>query len=109
TIFIGLALIFSLIALPVGTALAAYADGSYEISYEIKEAGNDNTSIEDGYFSKPATLTIEGGAQYIQLTLTSSDMIKSLSVEGTPVDVVSDSGDTRVVKFKVNGDLTKPV
>ncbi|HLR14757.1 MAG TPA: NEAT domain-containing protein [Bacillota bacterium] len=109
TIFIGLALIISLIALPAGSVFAAYADGTYQISYEIKEAGNDNASIADGYFSKPATLTIQDGAQYIQLTLTNSDMIKSLSVEGTPVEVVSDSGDTRVVKFKVSGDLTQPV
>src|SRR5699024_11776168 len=39
---------------------------------------------------------------------TSADMIKSLSVNGSPVQVVSDSGDTRVVKFSVS-DASQPV
>lgn len=107
-IFATLALIMSLISLPANTAFAALADGTHDINYEIQEAGGGSTSIADGYFSKPAKLTVDGSSQSIQLTLTSADMIKSLSVQGTPVSVVSDSGDTRVVKFNVK-DASKPV
>lgn len=94
---------------PAGNVSAAIADGSYQINYEMKEAGSDSTSIADGYFSKPATLTVENGAQYIQLTVTSADMVKSLSAPSGPVTVISDSGDTRTVKFRVDGDLSQPV
>lgn len=103
------ALIFSMAVLPLDTASAAIADGTYQINYEMKEANSANTSIADGYFSKPATLTVENGVKHIQLTVTGSDMIKSLSAPSGPVSVVSESGDTRVVKFKVDGDLSQPV
>lgn len=109
SIFAALALIISLIALPASTVFAAYAEGTHEINYEVLKDDGDGVSIADGYFTKPATLTVQDGVNYIQLTLTSSDMIESLSVNGSPVEVVSDSGDTRVVKFKVPGDLSQPV
>src|SRR5690625_2285826 len=101
-------LTITFIALPTGNVSAAIADGSYEIGYEMKEASSDNTSIADGYFSKPATLTVENGTQYIQLTVTSAEMVKSLSAPSGPVTVVSDSGDTRTVQFPVD-DVSKPV
>lgn len=99
----------TLVLFPVGSVFAQIADGSYEINYEMKESGSDSTSIADGYFSKPATLTVKDGVQYIQLTVTSSDMIKSLSTPNGPVEVVSEGDDTRVVKFRVDGDLSKPL
>lgn len=103
-----IALIFSLIALPTNNVAAAHANGTYDINYEIKEAGGGSTSIADGYFSKPAKLTVNDGNYTVQLTVTSADMIKSLSVGGSPVQVVSDSGSTRVVKFSAS-NLSNPV
>ncbi|MDY0410499.1 NEAT domain-containing protein [Virgibacillus soli] len=103
-------MVFSLIVIPHGTVFAKdIADGTYKINYEMKEAGSNSTSIADGYFSKPATLTVKNGVKHIQLTVTSSKMIKSLSAPSGPVDVVSDSGDTRTVKFRVDGNLSQPV
>jgi len=97
-----------LIASPVS---AKIADGTYKVNYEMKEAGNGNTSIADGYFAKPATLIVENGVQYIQLTLTSADMIKSLSTPAGPASVLSENkaNKTRTVKFKVDGDLSQPL
>lgn len=98
----------SLVVSPVGSVFAEIADGSYQVQYEMKEASSENTSIADGYFSKPATLIVKDGVKHIQLTLTSSDMIKSLSTPSGPVSVVSEGDDSRVVKFKV-ADLSKPI
>src|SRR5699024_12761708 len=97
------------LGLPQETVFADIADGTYEINYEMKEAGNENTSIADGYFSKPATLTVENGTKYIQLTVTNADMVESLSGPNGPVDVISEGDDTRTVKFSVDGDVTQPV
>ena len=72
------ALVFSLIALPSNNVLAAFEDGTYQINYEVKEDGSNNTSIADGYFKKPAKLTVQNGVQTVQITLTESDMIKSI-------------------------------
>lgn len=104
-----LTLTISLLAMPQGAVFAEIADGTYEVNYEVKEAGSENTSIADGYFSKPATLTVENGTKYIQLTVTSASMIKSLSAPSGPVDVVSEGDDTRTIKFRVDGDLSQPV
>lgn len=103
-----LALILSVVSLPSNTAYAAMADGTHSINYEIQEAGGGGVSIADGYFTKPAKLTVDGNTHTIELTVTSAEMIKSLSVQGTPVDVVSDNGDTRTVKFNVS-DASQPV
>lgn len=102
-------LTISIAVLPMHT-FADIADGTHKINYEMKEAGNENTSIADGYFSKPATLTVENGVKHIQLTVTSSSMVKSLSAPSGPVNVVSEDkgNETRTVKFKVD-DLSQPV
>src|SRR5699024_10229021 len=85
------------------SADADIADGTYEIDYEMIEADNDNTSIADGYFTKPAKLIVENGTKYILLTVTGADMIKSLSAPSGPVEVISEdeSEDTRTVKVRV--------
>lgn len=92
-------------------AYAQIADGTYELNYEMKEASSENTSIADGYFAKPAKLTVENGVQQIQLTVTGSSMIKSLSTPAGPVTVVSEdtANETRTVKFTISGDLSQPL
>ncbi len=92
-------------------AFAQFADGTYELNYEMKEAGSENTSIADGYFTSPATLTVKDGVQTIQLTVTGSSMIKSLSTPAGPVTIVSEdtANEKRTVKFNVAGDLSQPL
>ena len=99
----------SLIVSPVTSVFAEIADGSYQVNYEMKEKSSDSASIADGYFSKPATLTVKDGVKHIQLTVTGADMIKKLVAPSGSVSVVSDNGDTRTVKFRVDGDLSQPV
>lgn len=89
---------------------AKYADGSYDVTYEVLRADNDSASIADGYFVKPATLIVEGSNSYIQLTVKSSDMVKSLTGPYGKANLVSEnkSANTKVYKFQIN-DVTKPV
>src|SRR5690625_1278094 len=101
-------IILSLVILPHGTVFAKLADGQYEINYEMKESGGNNTSIADGYFGKPAKVTVKNGTYTVQITLSGAEMIKSLSAPSGPVNVISDSGDTRVVSFTAN-DLSQPI
>ncbi|QUW24041.1 NEAT domain-containing protein [Sporosarcina sp. Marseille-Q4063] len=105
------AVIFLVTILVASPVSAQIADGTYKVNYEMKEAGSANTSIADGYFTKPATLIVENGVQYIQLTVTGSNYIKSLSTPAGSVSIVSENkaNQTRVVKFKVSGDLSKPL
>ena len=110
-ILMAFVLIFTFVVSPVGNVSAEVADGSYQINYEMKEASSDNTSISDGYFSKPATLTVKDGVKHIQLTVTSSTLIQSLSAPSGAVEVVNENkgNDTRTVKFRVDGDLSQPI
>jgi heme-binding NEAT domain protein len=94
----------------VAPVSAQIADGTYEVNYEVKEDGTDNTSLSDGYFTKPATLTVENGTQYVQLTITGTNYIESLTIPGTVIETVNeDSGNNvKTIKFKVD-DLTQKV
>ncbi|MHA6252420.1 NEAT domain-containing protein [Oceanobacillus sp. CAU 1775] len=108
--FIGAALILS-VFFTASPVFAKIADGTYDISYEMKEASSNNTSIADGYFTKPAKLIVENGVQTIQIHLTGSNYIKSLSAPSGPVTIISENAanKTRDVRFKVDGDLSKPL
>lgn len=87
---------------------ATFENGTYNIPFELKEAGTNNASIADGYFSKPAKLIVENGVNYIQLTTTESDWIKSISGPHGSATVISESGNTRTVQFEA-GNLSNPV
>lgn len=102
------ALIILLIALPTSTVFAAYADGSYDVPVEIKEDGTNNTSIADGYFNDTAKLIVENGVNYVHLTVSSADYVKSVSGPNGEAQVISESGDTKTLKLQV-GDMSAPI
>lgn len=64
---------------PAQKASAAIADGTYSVDYQVLQGNNNSASIANGYFVSPATLTVENGTQYIQLTMTDSHMVQSLA------------------------------
>lgn len=109
-IFLALcSMVLTLVFLPAGNASAAtFADGTYDVPFELKEAGSNNTSIADGYFSKPAKLIVKNGVNYVQLTVSSSDYVKSISGPNGGATVISDGGDTRTVQLQIS-DLSNPV
>lgn len=104
------AFVFAFLFQPVGSVFAEFADGTYTIPYELKEAGSDNTSIADGYFQKPGKLIVENGVNYVELTITNSEWVKSLSGPYGSENVVSEdkANDTRTVRLQVD-DLSNPV
>lgn len=101
------ALIFGLIAAPVA---AQVADGTYQVNYEVKQADNDNASIADGYFQKPASVTVKNGVYTVTFDVTGSDMVKSLSSRQGSVKVVgeNEANKTRTYQLQVN-DLSRPI
>lgn len=101
-------LTFSVVFLPMDHAFANIADGNYQVNYEVKEKSSNNTSIADGYFSRPATLTVKDGVKHIELTVTSADMIKQIVAPSGPVTVISEGNNTRTIKFRVD-DLAQPI
>ncbi|MEK4459899.1 NEAT domain-containing protein [Paenibacillus sp. FSL R10-2748] len=79
----------------------------YTINYNVFKDKTSEASVMDGYLDKPATLIEKGDKRYIQITLKNSSWMPALQVEqnGTlkDVEVISTSGDTRVVQFEVGG------
>lgn len=101
----------SIVIVPSIVTQAEIAEGTYEINYEMKEASSENTSIADGFFEKPATLTVENDEKHIELMVTSSSMIQSLSTPTGEVDIVEEDeeNEERIVKFRVDQDLSEPL
>lgn len=98
-------LLFAIVAPAVS---AQVADGTYNVNYEVKHASNDNASIADGYFQKPAKVTVKDGVYTVTFTVTGSEMVQSLSSSATTVSVVSEGNGTRTYQFQVK-DLSKPL
>src|SRR5690625_4275252 len=103
-------MIFTLAYLPMGSVVADIADGTYDVPFELKESGSENTSIADGYFSKPATLIVKNGQKNIQLTITNSEWVKALSGPHGNATVIheDEANDMRTVQLQV-GDLSNAV
>lgn len=100
----------SLLIIPQDIVFGEVDDGVYEIQYEMKEKSTENTSIADGYFTKPAVLIVEDGQKYIQLTVTGVDMIKALGTPNGPVDIIESDevNDEKTVQFPIE-DLSDPL
>lgn len=88
------------------------ADGDYSISYRVLKDGTNETSIMQEYTVIPAKLTVQGGKNYISITLRNSSWVPVFQVTnngGTASVISSDSSaDTRVVRFEVY-DLSQKV
>ncbi len=90
----------------------AASEKRYTINYNVFKDKTNEASVMDGYLVKPATLIEKGDKRYIQVTLKNSSWMPTLQVEqnGTlkDVEVISTSGDTRIVQFEA-GDLSRKI
>nr|WP_276322093.1 heme uptake protein IsdC [Paenibacillus thalictri] len=106
--------LFALFALSSAQA-ATLSDGTYTVGYTIKQAENDSASMANDYFEKPAKLFVKDGKQELQIQMNHSKWITQFKVPDNggfsdAAVVSSDStADTRIVRFKLNDDLSKPL
>src|SRR5699024_9059591 len=76
----------------------------------VKHGSEDEASAADSFFKKPAYLLYKNDEKYIQLTVTNSDMIDSLSTANGDVVIVEENKDgSMVIQFKVDGDLSEAI
>src|SRR5699024_3543254 len=109
--------IIALVAVPVmGSAVFAddnneFEDGTYDIDYSVNYEGDDSPVDVDGFFVKPATLTVEDGKQSIQLKYTATNFINELIVPNAEVEVIDEDEEknTRIISIKTDADLTEPM
>jgi len=89
----------------------AFKDGVYKIDYTVNYEGEDSPVDVDGYFEKPATLTVEDGKQSIQLKYTATNFINELIVPNAEVEIIDEDKEknTRVLSIKTEADLTEPM
>ncbi|AET57327.1 iron transport-associated protein [Paenibacillus terrae HPL-003] len=94
------------------SAQTVTSEKQYTINYNVFKDKTSEASVMDGYLDKPATWIEKGDKRYIQVTLKNSSWMPVLQVEQNgslkDVEVISTSGDTRVVQFEV-GDLSQKI
>lgn len=84
------------------------ADGKYSANFTAYKFKENDVSVMDGYVLKPATVIKKSGKMYVQITLDKSDWIKTFKVGGSDAQVISTSGNQRVVQFTVK-DLSSTI
>lgn len=90
--------------------ISSQPDKVYEIDYIVKHATEDKVSSADSFFKKPAYLLYKDGEKYLQLTVTNSDMIKSLRADNYDVFIVKENSDgSMVIQFKIDGDISQVI
>jgi heme uptake protein IsdC len=106
--------ISSLFLVSQAAAAPQLADGTYTIDYVIKQADNDNVSIANDYFEKPAKAQVKNGQANVEIQMNHSAWITEFKVpkNGNYVDAQvvnrNEAADTRVVRFSVP-DLSEPL
>ena len=75
-------------------------DGEYAIDFKILTDNQNSTSVMDEYTAKPATLVVEGGKQYVYVTLKNSNWITSFQTELGGVMVDSEIVEPDTFKYK---------
>ncbi|MGV7118198.1 NEAT domain-containing protein [Paenibacillus kyungheensis] len=84
------------------------ADGKYSANFVAYKFKEKEESVMNGYVLHPATVIKRSGKLYVQITLKESDWIKTFKVGGSDAQVISTSGNQRVVQFAVK-DLSETI
>ncbi|MFC5604293.1 NEAT domain-containing protein [Sporosarcina koreensis] len=98
--------------MPLNAAAATFADGEYSVPFTVlKDIGNERSTTAD-YMVSPAKVQLVNDKATVTVTLKNSSWWQYFKVQNggsfSDVQVVSESGDQRVVRFTVS-DLTKMV
>ena len=81
-------------------AASKYEEGEYDLSFNVLKSGSSETSAAAEYLSS-AKLIVKDGKNTVQMNVSNSSMLKSLTVDGATANTVSsdEAKDTRVVQF----------
>ncbi|WP_162848595.1 heme uptake protein IsdC [Paenibacillus nanensis] len=98
-----------------GAALASAMpeDGAYEANYVVLQADNDNVSMANDYWEKPAKVTIKNGKATVRLSINHSKWVTEFKVPSgssyadAKVVVSNKKDDIRTVEF--SADITSPI
>lgn len=98
--------------MPREAAAATFADGEYSVPFTVlKDTGNEQSTTAD-YMVSPAKVQLVNDKATVTVTLKNSSWWQYFKVQNgggfSDVQVVSESGEQRVVRFTVS-DLTKMV
>ncbi|MCI3923766.1 NEAT domain-containing protein [Paenibacillus sp. TRM 82003] len=94
-------------------ASALPEDGIYEAEYVVLQADNDNVSMANDYWEKPARVTIKDGEATVRLSINHSKWVTEFKVPGgggyvdTKIVVSNPRTDVRTVEFAA--DVTRPI
>lgn len=96
------------VAIPTNSH-AQYADGSYQVKYQVNKPGSISASMANDYFVKPAKVIVKNGEMTVQLTIKNSAWVTEFNPPGgATVISKNDNADSRVVQFKVTS-ISKPL
>lgn len=98
--------------MPRVAAAATFADGEYAVPFTVLKDNSNEQSTTADYMVSPAKVQLANDKATVTVTLKNSSWWQYFKVQSggsfSDVQVVSESGDQRVVRFTVS-DLTKPV
>lgn len=98
--------------MPQKAAAATFADGEYTVPFTVLKDNSNEQSTTADYMVSPAKVQLANDKATVTVTLKNSSWWQYFKVQNggsfSDVQVVSESGDTRVVRFTVS-DLTKLV
>lgn len=88
------------------------ANGSYQVPFKVIKDNSDEKSMTNDYMQSPAQVTVTNGQAEVEIVLNNSSWWQSFKVDSgngySDVQVISDTSETRIVKFSVN-DITSLV
>ncbi|WP_432357125.1 NEAT domain-containing protein [Sporosarcina sp. UB5] len=105
-------LLVTALFIPPKAAAATFADGEYSVPFTVLKDDSNERSATADYMVSPAKVQLVNDKATVTVTLKNSSWWQYFKVQNggsySDVQVVSESGDQRVVRFTVT-DLTKTV
>ncbi|MHA6258531.1 NEAT domain-containing protein [Sporosarcina sp. CAU 1771] len=93
--------LFSIVSPQQASANSKFADGEYTIPFTVLKGNSNEQSATAEYVVSPAKVIIQNGNTHVVMTLNNSSWWQYFKVNSSDVQVLSENGDKRVVKFPI--------